>query len=108
MLTWVKWKRVYMNSYVASSILRFPLPHQLPYEKTIIRLAPLGFHGPFRSGLQTFNEQTFADCHEMPGFTGGGWAYFLERNDVIRVKADGLEVGHQVVKQGDEMLAYCG
>jgi len=44
----------------------------------------------------------------MPGFTGGGWAYFLERNDVIRVKADGLEVGHQVVKQGDEMLAYCG
>jgi hypothetical protein len=47
------------------------------------------------------------DCYKMvPGFTGGGWVYCLETNDVIWVKVDSLEVGHQVVKQGDEMLAY--
>jgi hypothetical protein len=41
----------------------------------------------------------------VSGFAVGGWVYFLERNDVIGVKADGLEVSHHVVKQGDEMLA---
>lgn len=42
----------------------------------------------------------------VPGFTGGGWAYALNSNDPAGVKTDAPEVGQQIVKKGDEMLAY--
>ena len=42
----------------------------------------------------------------VPGFMGGGWAYALNSNDPAGVKADAPEVGQQIVKKGDEMLAY--
>jgi len=74
-------------------------------EFAVIRLAP---NTPRSDpGFQHSMNKTFTDCYKMvPGFTGGGWAYALNSNDPAGVKADAPEVGQQVVKKGDEMLAY--
>jgi len=74
-------------------------------EFAVIRLAPSTPRSD--PAFQHSMNKTFTDCYKMvPGFTGGGWSYALNTNDANGAPADAPEVGQQVVKKGDEMLAY--